>query len=168
MVAVRRFDDGFAALYPKVAAIVRAGQSAGVSLTTAYLSTLILRDAGRTARLPIRTDLVGTSKAGSMADGMGAWPVMVKHQIALGRDEDEAVEYGEFLVGRFGDAEMLRAMDEQADYATRRSGQFRGWVGILAPPTCDECVAYNTGVHGLDEPFFRHGSCDCSKQYLVA
>lgn len=161
-------DASFARLFPRVEQIVRAGQSAGISLTTAYLSALVLRDGRRAVRLPITRDVVGTSKAGTLQDGMGAWPVMVKHQIGEGRSATEAVEYGSYLVTRFGDAEVVRAMDEQTDFATRRSGLFRGWVGILSPPTCDECTAFNTGVHALDEPFYRHGSCDCSKQYLVA
>lgn len=161
-------DASFIRLFPKVAQIVRAGQAAGVTITTAYLSALVLRDARRTARLPILRELVGTTKAGTFEQAMGAWPVMVKHQIAEGRSTEEAVEYGSYLVTRFGDAEVTRVMDEQMEHATTKSGAFRGWVGILHPPTCDECVARNMGFHGLDEQPFRHGSCDCSVQYVAA
>lgn len=161
-------DASFTRLFPKVAQIVKAGQSAGLSITTAYLSALVLRDARRTARLPMLTEIVGTSQVGSLTDAMGAWPVMVKHQIAEGRTTEEAAAYGSYLVTRFGDAEVKRVMDAQTEHATTKSGLFRGWVGILHPPTCAECVANNTGTHGMDEQMFRHGSCDCSKQYLVA
>ena len=159
-------DASFTRLFPQVERIVRAGQSAGLTITTAYLSALILRDARRTARLPMLREAVGTSKAGTLTDAMGAWPVMVKHQIAEGHTTEEAVEYGSYLVTRFGDAEVTRIMDEQAEHATR-SGQFRGWVGVLHPPTCDACVSNNIGFHGIDEPFFRHASCDCEKQYVA-
>lgn len=160
-------DGSFAALFPRAAAIIRAGQSAGVSLSTAYLSALILRDGGRTARLPIRRDLVGTSQVGSLEEGMDAWPSMVKAEIGKGRPREEAIAFGAYLATRFGDNETRRAMDEQTDFVVRESKQFRGWVGILHPPTCDECVAHNTGFHGPDEAPFRHGSCDCSMQWVV-
>ena len=160
-------DTAFPTFMDRAEPIIRSAQSAGVTLSTAYLSALILRDGRRTARLPVRTDLVGTSQIGTLREGMDAWPSMVKAEIGKGRPRPEAIAFGAYLATRFADSETKRAMDEQTEHATRESKQFRGWFGLLAPPSCPECVAHNTGFHGLDEPMFRHGGCDCSKQYVA-
>lgn len=160
-------DASFTALFPQAEAVIRAGQSAGVSLSTAYLSALILRDGQRTAKLPILIELVGTSKAGTLAEGMAAWSALVKQRIALGYSIDEALEHGRYLVERFGDGEVTRVVDAQTDYATKQSKQFRGWRGIVAATACAEC-GVNKGEHSMKERMYRHGSCNCTKQYIVA
>lgn len=161
-------DASFARLFPKAAAVVAAGQAAGITITTAYLSALVLRDGGRTSQLPILKDLVGTSRAGTLDEGMSAWPALVKQRIGEGVDRAEAIAYGAYLVNRFGDGEVTRVSDLQAEHATQHSPHFRGWRGILSATACKECSDNNSGEHPLSQPIYRHGSCNCTKQFLVA
>lgn len=160
-------DAGFERLFPRAGAVIQSGQSASVSLATAYLSALVLRDTGRTVRLPIAPDLVGTSLAGSLSDGMAAWPAMVKARIAEGLDPTEALDYGRYVVERFGDAEVTRVGDRQTEHASRNSHHFRGWEGIVSGGSCGPC-GDNAGFHELGESMYRHGGCRCSKQYVTA
>lgn len=160
-------DGSFARLFPRVAPVIRSAQLAGVSLSTAYLSALILRDGGRTSRLPVRTDLIGTSRIGTLEEGMDAWPAIVKAQIGKGVERPEAIAFGLYLMHRFADGETTRVMDEQTEFVARESKQFRGWFGNLSPTACRACVAHNSGMHSMNEQPLRHGGCGCTQQYVV-
>lgn len=163
-------DAGFAALIPQAAVVVQAGQSRAVSLATAYLSALVTLNSGRLADLGSLTaaDLIGFTQEGvPLAEGMAAWPSMVKQQIGKGATSSQASKFGRFLVERFADAEVTRAADSHSDAVTKQSGEFSGWEGIVSPKACAPCSA-NSGFHDLSEPMYRHGSCNCTKQYVVA
>ncbi len=159
-------DAAFEELIPQAAVVVSAGQAAGISLATGYLAALLTLN-GRDASLPVLDGLVGTSGAGSLADGMGAWSTMVKGQIAKGVAVEEALDYGRYLADRFSTSEVLRATDTQHDFAAKTSGRFRGWEGELAAGACGPC-GDNAGFHEMGDTLYRHGSCRCSKRYLVA
>ncbi len=163
-------DAAFGAFNPRAAVLLQAGQARGISLATAYLAALITTTAGRRADLGAFTGagIVGSTVAGaSLVEGMAAFPAMVKGQIGQGADIQQAVEYGRFLAERFGDAEVTGAVDRHTEAVTSGSGEFSGWEGIVSGSACDPCQG-NAGLHPLSESIYRHGSCSCTKQYVVA
>ena len=163
-------DAAFEAFSPRAAVLLRAGQARGISLATGYLSALITVMGGRTPDLRAFTgaELIGyTEKGLPLAEGMAAFPAMVKAQIGKGADIGQAVEYGRFLSERFGDAEVTGAIDRHTEVVTAESGEFTGWEGIVSGGACDPCSG-NAGFHELSEPIYRHGNCNCTKQYIVA
>ena len=163
-------DESFGVFNPRAAALLQAGQARGISLATGYLSALITVMGGRAADLRAFTglELIGyTAEGKTLAEGMAAFPAMVKAQIGQGADIQQAVEYGRFLSERFGDAEVTGAIDRHTEAVTSGSGEFSGWEGIVSGNACDPCGA-NAGFHELSEPIYRHGSCNCTKQYVVA
>lgn len=162
-------DAAFSAFNPQAAIVLRAGQSRAVSLATGYLSALVTLMGGRRADLSAFTaaDIIGTTATGlTLVEGMDAFPALVKAQIGKGADTKQAVEYGRFLAERFGDAEVTSAVDRHTEAVTTMSGEFSGWEGIVSGNACDPCGA-NAGFHALDEPIYRHGNCNCTKQYVV-
>lgn len=163
-------DAAFGEFNPRAAVLLQAGQARGITLASAYLMAQITMEAGRRPDLGAFTGagIIGTTAAGaSLVDGMAAFPAMVKGQIGKGADIPQAVEYGRFLAERFGDAEVTSAVDRHTEAVTSRSGEFTGWEGIVSGNACDACAA-NAGFHSLDEPMYRHGSCNCTQQYVVA
>lgn len=163
-------DASFAAFTPRAASLLLAGQSRGISLATGYLSALITLMGGRVADLRAFTgaDLIGFTTSGvSLEQGMDAIPSMVKQQIGKGADIAQALDYGKFLSERFGDGEVLGVIDRHTELVTAGSGEFTGWEGIVSGGACEPCGA-NAGFHDLSEPIYRHGSCNCTKQYIVA
>ena len=162
-------DAAFADFTPRAASLLLAGQSRGISLSTGYLSALITLMGGRTADLRAFTgaELIGYTAAGvSLEEGMDAIPAMVKQQIGKGVEISEALDYGRFLSERFGDAELTSIVDRHTEIVTANSGEFSGWEGIVSGGACEPCGA-NAGFHELSEPIYRHGSCNCTKQYVV-
>lgn len=163
-------DAAFEAFIPRAAVILRAGQARGISLATGYLSALVTVMGGRTADLRAFTglELVGfTADGRSLAAGMDAFPAMVKARIAEGLDIADAIDHGRFAAERFTDGELTAAIDKHTDAVTSASGEFSGWEGIVSGNACDPCAA-NAGFHELSEPIYRHGNCNCTKQYVVA
>lgn len=154
-------DASFVVLAPEIAALVRAAQSAGVALTTGYLSALVSIESGR--RVPPIERVI--SDLADLIDGLDAIPSMVKQRI-VGVERQDALNFGRFLIQRFGDAEVTRAIDDHTDAMTR-SGDFSGWEGVVSAKACNPCRG-NAGFHELSEPIYRHGSCNCTKQYVVA
>lgn len=159
-------DASFAEFSPRAAVVVQAGQSRGVSLATGYLAALVTLSVSR------RVDFSGITSsvrpAASLTEGMAAWPSMVKEQIGKGVEVPQAIEYGRYLAERFADNEITAAVDRQTNVVTRQSGEFSGWAGILTGrETCEPCKS-NEGFHALEEPFYRHPGCDCTREYLVA
>lgn len=159
-------DAAYAALIPQAATVIAAAQAAGVTLVNGYLGAVLAVNGAET-RLSVLDGLVGSSRAGTLADGMGAWPVMVKAQIGSGATPADALGYGRYLTERFGSSETLRAVDEQEDFAAKESGRFKGWEGVVSAGACDPCSG-NRGFHPISQPIYRHGSCRCSKRYVVA
>lgn len=163
-------DAAFGAFNPRAAVLLQAGQARGITLASAYLAALITMEAGRRPDLGAFTGagIIGTTASGtSLVEGMAAFPAMVKAQIGKGADIQQAVEYGRFLAERFSDAEVTSAVDRHTEAVTSDSGEFSGWEGIVSANACAPCGA-NAGFHDLSEPIYRHGSCNCTKQYVVA
>ncbi len=161
------FDDldaSFALVVPQAASVVRAGQEAGVALTTGYLTILVALEVGR-AFGDVGSSAIADVDA--LATGMDAIPALMKQQIGQGIGPSETLDYGRFLVDRFSDAEVTRAIDMHTETLTRETRQFTGWEGIVSGNACDGCQS-NAGLHDLAEDMYRHGSCNCTKQYVVA
>ena len=108
-----------------------------------------------------------TVKGAPLAEGMAAFPAMVKQQIGNGATDAEALTYGHQIAERFADAEVTRVVDETADDLTSESKHFKGWVGIVSPTACDRCVASNTGFHPKSVEMYRHGDCNCTKRWVT-
>jgi hypothetical protein len=145
-------DDEFGRLFLPAASIVLAGQAQTRSTALGYLQGLITLGAGRTANLPV----LSLPTPEDIAGRMDAWPAMVKGEIGKGAPLEEALEFGRYLTERFSDSELLGVADAQTELATR-SGEFRGWEGIVDGNACDPCQD-NAGLHEPDEPMYRHGS----------
>jgi len=163
-------DASFEQFTPRAAEVVQAGQAGGVSLASGYLAALVLVNASRTADFGAFTgsEVVGATAMGStLTEGMDAFPSMVKTQIGKGIEVPHAVEYGRFLAERFADNEVTGAVDRHTEIVTSQSGEFSGWAGITVGETCDPCQG-NEGFHTLDQSFYRHPGCDCTREYLVA
>lgn len=163
-------DAAFAAFNPRAASLLRAGQSRGISLATAYLAALISVESGRRPDLGAFTGagIIGTTAEGmALEEGMDAFRSMVKSQIGKGAEVDQALDFGRAIAERFTDAELTSAVDRHTDAVTAGSGEFSGWEGIVSALACDPCQG-NSGFHELSESMYRHGSCNCTKQYVVA
>lgn len=155
-------DDAFGRLFPAAAGIVAAGQSQARATASGYLLALITLGAGRTAALPV----LSLPTISDIAKRMDAWPAMVKGQIGEGRSLIEALDTGRYLAERFADREVVGTVDAQTELATK-TGQFRGWEGDVSGDSCDPCQG-NAGFHDIDEPMYRHGSCQCDRTWVVA
>jgi hypothetical protein len=156
-------DDEFGRLFLPAAALVAAGQAQSRATASGYLRGLITLQAGRTVALPV----LRLPPVSDIASRMDAWPAMVKGQLADGVSIEQALDYGRFLAERFGDNEVLTTADAQTELATKESGQFRGWEGDVSGDSCDPCQG-NAGFHTVDEPIYRHGSCQCVQSWVVA
>lgn len=156
-------DDEFGRLFLPAASLVAAGQSQARSTASGYLRGLITLQAGRTVALPV----LSLPSTRDLATRMDAWPAMVKGQLADGVSIGQALEFGRYLAERFADNELVTTADAQTELATKESGQFRGWEGDVSGDSCDPCQA-NAGFHGVDEPIYRHGSCQCTQAWVVA
>lgn len=168
IVTAEDIDAGFARFTPAAAAVVASGQSQAVLMATAYLTTQIVVEAGRVPRLPTGQALVGSTAAGvSLQQGMDALPAMVKGQIGKGAELSEALAYGKFAAERFADKEITNALDYHTDTVAKTSGEFSGWIGEVSPTACDPC-GENAGFHPIDADLYRHGSCKCSRRFVVA
>jgi hypothetical protein len=161
-------NAAFAELTTRVAPLVRAGQAHGVALSGAYLQVLVALEANRPADFsPFSKGIVGTTAQGlPLEKGMAAWPSMVKQQIGQGVPLEQAMDFGSYLAERFADAEVTSAVDRHTEAVTQQSGQFSGWIGVIAG-TCDLCREQNSGTHALGEPVYRHPNCKCTKQFVV-
>ncbi len=155
-------DDEFGRLFLPAAGIVAAGQSQARATASGYLRALITLGAGRTAALPV----LSLPSLADITKRMDAWPAMVKGQIGEGRSLIEALDTGRYLAERFADREVVGTVDAQTELATK-TGQFRGWEGIVSPESCDPCKD-NEGFHQVDEPIYRHGTCQCDRMWVVA
>lgn len=161
-------DASFARFAQSAATLVRAGQARGVALAGGYLRTLVTLEAGRVPEFaPSLDDIVGITEEGaSLLEGMDAMPSLVKQQIGKGEPVSKAMQFGRYLAERFADAQVTSAVDRYTDHATRTSGQFTGWRGVIHG-TCGPCRSRNSGEHSLDTPMYRHPHCKCSKEFIV-
>lgn len=168
-ISAQDLDGAFAAFIPRAAIILRAGQSRAVSLASAYLAALISVESGRRPDLGFFTgqEIVGTTSEGkSLEEGMDAFRSMVKERIGDGADIRDALDYGRSISERFGDSELTSAIDRQTQAVTSISGEFSGWEGVVSGGACDPCQG-NAGFHELAEEMYRHGNCNCTKQFVV-
>lgn len=145
----------YASLAAKAAPVVVAGQSHAATL----VQGLVRVQAGLDVARP--QDLSAMLTAAQ--DGMGALGPMVLASIGNGASLPDALAYGDYLLGRYGTSEVIKAADdEQARAADVAGGAIVGWTGIVSPDACDACQA-NAGDHGLDEEMWRHGNCGCER-----
>ena len=161
-------DRTFAAFVPEAVAIVEAAQAAGVSLSLGFLRASLAERAGRVVEPgPLPFSPAGTNEQGRpLADGLAAVPAMLKEAIGKGRPLQEVRDLGRSLVARFGDAETSRAMDVAITAAARNTPEVVGWEGIVGAGACEGCRS-NTGLHELGATMYRHGGCECVRQWVV-
>lgn len=161
-------DRTFAAFAPQAAALIEQAQASGVSFTLGYMRQMLTERAGRLIEpAPLRFSPVGlTEKGRPLLEGMAAIPALVKAEIGKGRPLQEIRDYGSFLIRRFGDAETTRAIEAAADLVARDTPEVIGWEGVVSAAACGPCRG-NAGRHSLNQQMYRHGGCDCVKQYVV-
>lgn len=160
-------DGSFERIIPTAVPIVRAGQSASRLLALAHLRALLFRSVGRSIE-PGRADqIAGTTHEGlPLEHGLAAVPAMLKQSVSRGRSWDEVNQYGRYLMVRFADNETTQAADRATESAARNTSQITGWQGVVSAKACDPCRG-NLGQHALDDPIYRHGGCNCQKQYIT-
>lgn len=157
-------DAAFAAYLAAAVPVIAGAQASGTQATLAYLS-LLLPD----AELDVPRGILGTTREGlPLADGMGAFPAMVKAAIADGKTFGAALLFGRFLALRFADAETTGAVDRAELLLAGDVDAVRGWEGVLSGDSCPACRQRNPGFHPMHEPMYRHGGCDCTKRIVTA
>lgn len=157
-------QGSIAAFIERAEPIVAAGQASASGLASAFLVTYAAAAAGVEVELADSPIEPGVTRAGvPLAEGMAAFGPMVLGQIADGKPLDEAIAFGQYLADRFGDSEVVAAADTEFEVQAKAATQVIGWEGTVEPDSCDPCLAQNDGRHGLDDPFYRHGSCRCER-----
>lgn len=105
-------------------------------------------------------DLAG--KLAAARDGMAAIGPLVLTAIADGRTLQDAMAYGDYLLGRFGTNEVIKAADDEQQRMAAAVSSIVGWEGVVSSDACDNCQA-NAGPHDLSEEMWRHGNCGCER-----
>lgn len=163
-------DAAFARFSAEAAPLIAAGQASAATLAAGYLRALFEMQAGRSIEPgPTPDGLVGVTEKGvALADGMAAFPGLVKAQIGQGRTPAEALAFGRYLALRFADSEVVRVADATTTAIAAATPQVRGWRGTVSARACDTCRSRNAGEHALSDEPYRHGDCGCSIEYFVA
>ena len=146
--------------------LIAAGQATAAQLAADYLRSKAARR-GIALELDDDDEIPGTTRTGdALVVGMAAIPSMVLGQIRDGVEEGDAVDFGRYLVERFGDSEIAGAVDRQVDEATQ-AATVVGWEGIVDADACDLCQA-NAGDHPLTDELYRHPNCNCERVPIFA
>lgn len=144
----------FGRVVDRTAPLVVAGQAHAAAL----VQGLVRAQVGSEALRPV--DL--TNMLGVARDGMGAIGPLVLTAIGEGRTVADALAYGDYLLGRFGTNEVIKAADNEQARVSASVPSIVGWEGIVSPDACDDCRA-NAGAHDLSEDMWRHGNCGCER-----
>lgn len=159
-------DARFPGFVDRAVKALEAAQVQGVTATRAYLRGMIQAETRRPFELPPRTDVVGTSEAGSLSDAFAPVRPMVYENLGRTKDGIAAMGLGLALVSRMADNEVTRAIDTElvAQATDPRSG-VRGWIGHVYGAT-DPCTS-NAGFHTFDQQMFRHPGCKCDRSVAI-
>lgn len=142
--------------------VIAAGQASIATVTAAYLRSIAFGELDELLEIEADDELSGTTRAGaSLAEGLGGIGPMILAQIGAGHTVEEALDFGRYLVGRFGDAEITGAADRERERAAELLGPLTGWEGIVDADACDPCLE-NAGLHELTWTIYRHGRCHCT------
>jgi hypothetical protein len=159
---IDQLDERFPGFVERAAKALVAAQVQGVIATRAYLRGMVRAEAREAFELAPRTEVVGTSETGTISEGMAPIRSMVFGKLGESKDPDAAMAMGLYLVGRFADNEVTRAVDtEMTAQATAEGSPVKGWVGTVYGST-DACTG-NAGFHTFDEPMYRHPGCKCDR-----
>lgn len=148
----------FAAFAPLAARTITAGQASAQTLTRAYIRGIGVEP----LTLP---SLAGTTKAGTMAEGLAGIAPLILISIAKGASASDAVLAGGGYVDRLADNELTRVVDAEVT-GQAGTGKLRGWQGITYGAS-DECTS-NEGFHSFGEDMVRHPHCQCDRELVVA
>lgn len=157
--------DAFAA---KAAPLLRAGKASVQELASAYIGLYAELTTGAPVALADMPDLSDVSPAGSVKDALAPLGSIMLGSITNGKDRAGAVEYGQFLIGRLADSELLGTRDDTVKAQSDAVPTITGWEGIISATACDECTTQNAGEHDLSEELYRHGNCGCDSRPVFA
>lgn len=162
---VDRLEQQFPTFVKSATVTLTAAQRRAQTLTRAYVSATSRAALGEGAELPEAVDIAGTTKAGTIADGLGGIPAMVYDRLGATKDPLLAMQFGGYLVSRLADNEITRTVDtEFASVAP--AAQAVGWEGVTFGPD-DDCQD-NEGLHDLGDEMFRHPGCLCDQLIVYA
>jgi hypothetical protein len=155
----------FASFVPQASRVISAGQSAGETLSRAYVAA-----AAAAAGLPfappvLAPSLAGTSKVGGpISTSLAGVRPMILSAIRDGRSLAEAIAFGDYLATRLADNELTRVVD--ATIEAQASRRAIGWEGTVYGPE-DDC-RHNAGFHPFSQSMYRHGGCRCERRVVFA
>lgn len=136
------------------APVVVAGQAHAAAL----VQGLVRAQTGQDALRPLNL----TGALGAAREGMAGIGPLILTAIADGRSVADALAYGDYLLGRFGTSETIKAADDEQARLAGTVSSIVGWTGVVLPTACDNCQA-NAGDHDSSEEMWRHGNCGCER-----
>lgn len=158
------YDDFIARAEP----LIKAGKGSVQDLASAYITAYAEFETGSPVALAPMADLSGVSPAGTLRDALAPLGSMMLGAIGNGKSPAEALQYGQYLVGRLADSELLGTRDDTVAAQSEVTPTIVGWEGIISPGACNECVISNSGTHDLTEELYRHGNCGCDSRPVFA
>jgi len=159
---IDQLDERFPGFVERAAKALEAAQVQGVTATRAYLRGMVRAETRQAFELAPRTPVVGTSEAGTIPEGLAPIRSMVFGKLGESKDPEAAMAMGLYLVGRFADNEVTRAVDtEMTAQATAPESPVKGWVGTVYSAS-DRCTS-NAGFHTFAESMYRHPGCRCDR-----
>ncbi len=158
-------DESWAAIGPRLAVAVGAGQLRAAALAPAYLGAVLEADevapAARVAVSPAA--FVGYTSAGlPLERALGSAPVRVKQALLGGLRLEEAMARGMYVAGLIARSEVADAGRSAMGVAMDIEAQVIGYERHVNLPACGRCIVLAGRLYSKSAGFPRHPRCDCT------